>query len=226
MLDAFVGERPSDLRDRALLEVLYGCGLRASEAVGLDMEAVNFDDGFLRVFGKGSKERIVPIAGAGRARAAPVFSRRAPGPRARGRQPNRRCHSCGVPEPAGRPPRAPERLQPGAQGRPRHRPLRSAPPHLAPLVCHPHAEGRAPICACCRRSWATPTCPPCRCTRTSTAPTSRGVRPRPSPRQNEYLDRHLPGEGLNHGGGHLGRREALARTKYMSLVRAASQVMS
>ena len=64
MLDAFVGERPSDLRDRALLEVLYGCGLRASEAVGLDMEAVNFDDGFLRVFGKGSKERIVPIAGA------------------------------------------------------------------------------------------------------------------------------------------------------------------
>ena len=64
MLDAFVGTRPSDLRDRALLEVLYGCGLRASEAVGLDMEAVNFDDGFLRVFGKGSKERIVPIAGA------------------------------------------------------------------------------------------------------------------------------------------------------------------
>ena len=64
MLDAFVGERPSDFRDRALLEVLYGCGLRASEAVGLDMEAVNFDDGFLRVFGKGSKERIVPIAGA------------------------------------------------------------------------------------------------------------------------------------------------------------------
>ena len=62
MLDAFVGERPSDLRDRALLEVLYGCGLRASEAVGLDMEAVNFDDGFLRVFGKGSKERIVPLS--------------------------------------------------------------------------------------------------------------------------------------------------------------------
>ena len=61
MLDAFVGPRPSDLRDRALLEVLYGCGLRASEAVGLDMEAVNFDDGFLRVFGKGSKERIVPL---------------------------------------------------------------------------------------------------------------------------------------------------------------------
>lgn len=73
MLDAFVGTRPSDLRDRALLEVLYGCGLRASEAVGLDMEAVNFDDGFLRVFGKGSKERIVPIGRGGRARAAPVF---------------------------------------------------------------------------------------------------------------------------------------------------------
>ncbi|MCI8424124.1 MAG: tyrosine recombinase XerD [Adlercreutzia sp.] len=64
MLDAFVGERPSDLRDRALLEVLYGCGLRASEACGLNVDGVNFDDGFLRVFGKGAKERIVPIAGA------------------------------------------------------------------------------------------------------------------------------------------------------------------
>lgn len=64
MLDAFVGERPSDLRDRAILEVLYGCGLRASECVGLNMDGINFDDGFLRVFGKGAKERIVPIAGA------------------------------------------------------------------------------------------------------------------------------------------------------------------
>lgn len=64
MLDAFVGDRPCDLRDRALLEVLYGCGLRASEAAGLDMDAVNFDEGILRVFGKGAKERIVPVAGA------------------------------------------------------------------------------------------------------------------------------------------------------------------
>jgi integrase/recombinase XerD len=52
------------LRDRALLEVLYGCGLRASETVGLDLGSVNLEDGFVRVFGKGSKERLVPVAGA------------------------------------------------------------------------------------------------------------------------------------------------------------------
>lgn len=51
------------LRDHALLEVLYGCGLRASEAAGLDVGAVFLDEGLLRVFGKGSKERVVPICG-------------------------------------------------------------------------------------------------------------------------------------------------------------------
>ncbi|MFA5097442.1 MAG: site-specific tyrosine recombinase XerD [Candidatus Margulisiibacteriota bacterium] len=52
------------LRDRAMIELLYGCGLRASELVGLDLNSVNFDSGFVRCFGKGGKERIVP-AGAG-----------------------------------------------------------------------------------------------------------------------------------------------------------------
>ena len=64
MLDAYIDERPSGLRDRAILEVLYGCGLRASEICGLNLDNLYLDDGFLRVFGKGSKERIVPIAGA------------------------------------------------------------------------------------------------------------------------------------------------------------------
>lgn len=49
------------LRDRAILEVLYGCGLRVSEAVGLKLSCVFAREGFVRVFGKGSKERIVPI---------------------------------------------------------------------------------------------------------------------------------------------------------------------
>ncbi len=54
---------PAGLRDRAMLEVLYGCGLRASELTGLDVSNLFFDDGLLRVFGKGSRERVVPICG-------------------------------------------------------------------------------------------------------------------------------------------------------------------
>ena len=53
-------------RDRAMLEVLYGCGLRASELCGLDVGDLYLDDEFLRVRGKGSKERLVPIAGSAR----------------------------------------------------------------------------------------------------------------------------------------------------------------
>ena len=48
-------------RDRAILEVLYGCGLRVSEAVGLKISNVYLDEGFVRVIGKGNKERIVPM---------------------------------------------------------------------------------------------------------------------------------------------------------------------
>lgn len=49
------------LRDRAILEVLYGCGLRVSEAVGLRMSDLFFSEGFVRVIGKGNKQRIVPM---------------------------------------------------------------------------------------------------------------------------------------------------------------------
>ncbi len=63
MLDMHTDSSPTGLRDRALLEVLYGCGLRASEICGLDTDSLYFEEGFLRVFGKGSKERIVPISG-------------------------------------------------------------------------------------------------------------------------------------------------------------------
>ncbi len=63
LLDAHDDKAPAGLRDRALLEVLYGCGLRASEAVSLDTGDVFLEDGFVRVVGKGSKERIAPLAG-------------------------------------------------------------------------------------------------------------------------------------------------------------------
>ena len=48
-------------RDRALLEVLYGCGLRVSEAVTLKVSCLYFEEGFVRVIGKGNKERLVPM---------------------------------------------------------------------------------------------------------------------------------------------------------------------
>lgn len=51
------------LRDRAVLEVLYGCGLRASELSGLDTTDMSLADGLIRVMGKGGKERVVPISG-------------------------------------------------------------------------------------------------------------------------------------------------------------------
>lgn len=49
------------LRDRAIIETLYGCGLRVSEAVGLRISNLYLDEGFIKVQGKGSKERLVPI---------------------------------------------------------------------------------------------------------------------------------------------------------------------
>jgi integrase/recombinase XerD len=58
------GSGPVGLRDRAVLEVLYGCGLRVSELASLDTRDVALDEGVLRVFGKGGKERVVPVAGA------------------------------------------------------------------------------------------------------------------------------------------------------------------
>ncbi|KWR80030.1 site-specific tyrosine recombinase XerD [Pseudomonas citronellolis] len=54
-------EDPLGLRDRAMLEVLYACGLRVSELVGLTLEQLNLRQGVVRVFGKGSKERLVPL---------------------------------------------------------------------------------------------------------------------------------------------------------------------
>ncbi len=61
ILDSVPLSSPAGLRDKAILEVLYGCGLRVSEACGLLVSHVDFDRGFLRVIGKGDKERLVPI---------------------------------------------------------------------------------------------------------------------------------------------------------------------
>ena len=55
------GAAPTALRDRALLETMYACGLRASEAIGLELADLDLEAGILRARGKGSKERLVPI---------------------------------------------------------------------------------------------------------------------------------------------------------------------
>ena len=61
LLDAPDATQPLGLRDRAMLEVLYACGLRVSELVGLRLEQLNLRQGVVRVLGKGSKERLVPL---------------------------------------------------------------------------------------------------------------------------------------------------------------------
>jgi site-specific recombinase XerD len=67
LLDAPAGTEPRDLRDRALLELLYGCGLRAAEACALELRDVRLDDELVRVTGKGGKQRVVPLGGAAQA---------------------------------------------------------------------------------------------------------------------------------------------------------------
>lgn len=55
------GSEPLALRDRALLEVMYACGLRVSEVIGLELADIDLDEGMLCARGKGSKERVVPV---------------------------------------------------------------------------------------------------------------------------------------------------------------------
>ena len=60
------GTEPAALRDRAMLELMYACGLRASEAVDLDVSDLDLEEAVLRARGKGSKERLVPVGSAPR----------------------------------------------------------------------------------------------------------------------------------------------------------------
>jgi integrase/recombinase XerD len=61
LVEAASGTAPRDLRDRALVELLYGAGLRVSESVSLHRSSVDLDGRLVRCIGKGSKERVVPI---------------------------------------------------------------------------------------------------------------------------------------------------------------------
>ena len=61
IMDSVDLSKDGGVRDRAILEVLYGCGLRVSEVVGLRISDVYLDEGFVRVIGKGDKQRLVPM---------------------------------------------------------------------------------------------------------------------------------------------------------------------
>ncbi|HRV60288.1 MAG: tyrosine recombinase [Solirubrobacterales bacterium] len=61
MLDAVPAETPLDLRDRAMFELAYSCGLRSEEVLTLTVDSIDFDDELIRVLGKGSKHRLVPV---------------------------------------------------------------------------------------------------------------------------------------------------------------------
>jgi integrase/recombinase XerD len=61
LIEAASGTSPRSLRDRALVELLYGAGLRVSEAIGLERHGVDLDERAVRVLGKGGKERVVPV---------------------------------------------------------------------------------------------------------------------------------------------------------------------
>ena len=78
LLNAVTGEEPRALRDRAMLETLYGAGLRISELVGLDLGDLDLYDGLVRVLGKGAKERVTPIGRTARAAIGDYLTRGRP----------------------------------------------------------------------------------------------------------------------------------------------------
>jgi integrase/recombinase XerD len=78
LLGVVTADDPAGLRDRAILEMLYASGARISELVGLDRADVDLADGLLRVLGKGSKERVVPIGRSAREALAGYLERGRP----------------------------------------------------------------------------------------------------------------------------------------------------
>jgi integrase/recombinase XerD len=67
LLDAPDTRKPRELRDAAMMEIMYGAGLRVSELIQLKLQDVNLNANFVRVMGKGSKERVIPIGSYARA---------------------------------------------------------------------------------------------------------------------------------------------------------------
>ena len=76
LMEAEVPKDPEGFRDMALAELLYGSGLRISEALGLGVDDVDTSSGLVRVMGKGAKERLAPLSGAGKERLDAYIAKR------------------------------------------------------------------------------------------------------------------------------------------------------
>ncbi len=139
LLEQRFPDGPVGYRDRAILEVLYGCGMRASELTGLDLTDLDLADGSVRVFGKGGKERLVPIAGAALEAVREYLAHGRPVPQAEVGQPPAG-PGRGVHQRARGKTRAADGLRDSAQVRGARR-ARVAPPHAAALVRDAHARG-------------------------------------------------------------------------------------
>lgn len=97
LLDAPDPARPEGRRDRALLELVYAAGLRVGEATGLDRQDLSLEGAFVRVVGKGDRERLVPIGGAALAALGPWLDDIRPGWIARAERPGTRTAPRGGP---------------------------------------------------------------------------------------------------------------------------------
>ena len=93
LLDSIPAATPLELRDRALFELAYACGLRAEELVTLDVDSVDFDAETVRVEGKGGKTRLVPVGEHALPRARALPGARPAGARGRAGDRSARC-SC------------------------------------------------------------------------------------------------------------------------------------
>ena len=155
-------ERPFPARDRAIFELLYGCGIRVSELSGLNLEDIDRTDGWLRVRGKGKKERQVPLPG----KAAESLERYL-GERPVVREEravflnhrNARLTTRGISRH--------RQVVRHLSGRRPLRCIRTASATPTPRICSP----TAPTCAPFRNCWATRASPPRRSTRRYRSPT-------------------------------------------------------
>ncbi len=160
------------LRDRAILETLYSCGVRVSELTGLNVGGIDLDDGTVRVLGKGSKERIVPVGSHARTALSRYLAAR--------NHPPSTPHSSPTPGAAGSPPAVSVAWWTSTSfGSP---PCERFPPTFSGTPSPPTCWKGELTCGPSRNSWATPPSPRPRSTPTWASTDSWRSTTRPTPR--------------------------------------------